>query len=443
MSGCTFYSRAYPIKNDAASDNSPRPSLSLTDAQALAARTRVTHLYERWRAFASGIIETAGTTFLLLIAVKSFQADATSKALIASGGSLGLLLSPLLVWMAGVYQWKTARAGCLLMLWGSLLFFATALLPALPLLIFASTFGLAASTLIIPLVTQIYEDNYPKTVRGQLFSRTVVIRIAIAAIFSEVAGRYLVSNLGWQRVLLLCFGAAFAFAAYCFSRYPSAQSRLEYSSHPFRSFRYVKEDRLFRHTLICWMLMGFANLMMIPMRVEFLANEKHGIALGAGEIAFLTGVVPNMVRLLLSPAWGWLFDRVNFFTLRLCLNCGFALGIFSFFLSSDLTGLVFGAVVFGISTAGGDVAWSLWVTKFAPSSRVADYMAVHTFLTGLRGLVAPLAAFQALNYLTVSQLGVISIVLIGLANIMLIPEIKFFPQRATIDAVVEEALDEK
>ena len=30
------------------------------------------------------------------------------------------------------------------------------------------------------------------------------------------------------------------------------------------------------------------------------------------------------------------------------------------------------AILFGISNAGGDVAWSLWVTKFAPAARVAD-----------------------------------------------------------------------
>ena len=47
------------------------------------------------------------------------------------------------------------------------------------------------------------------------------------------------------------------------------------------------------------------------------------------------------------------------------LNLGFALGILTFFASHDLKGLIFAAVVFGISNAGGDVAWSLWVTNRA------------------------------------------------------------------------------
>ncbi|MEZ5302399.1 MAG: hypothetical protein R3F11_17460 [Verrucomicrobiales bacterium] len=42
---------------------------------------------------------------------------------------------------------------------------------------------------------------------------------------------------------------------------------------------------------------------------------------------------------------------------------------------------------------GGNIAWSLWVTKLAPADRVAEYMSVHTFTTGLRGMAAPFLGF--------------------------------------------------
>jgi hypothetical protein len=186
------------------------------------------------------------------------------------------------------------------------------------------------------------------------------------------------------------------------------------------------------------MLMGFANLMMIPMRVEMLANPAYGIGLSVGEIAFLTGVVPNTARILLSPLWGWLFDRANFFVLRVFLNIGFAIGILTFFTSNDLAGLIVGAVVFGISNAGGDIAWSLWVTKFAPDNRVADYMSVHTFFTGLRGMIAPITAFQLAKTLTMTSLGWISAGLIALASALLIPEIKFGRRAKPNGPIVEE-----
>jgi MFS family permease len=87
-------------------------------------------------------------------------------------------------------------------------------------------------------------------------------------------------------------------------------------------------------------------------------------------------------------------------------------------------GLVLGAVVFGIGLAGGDVAWNLWVTKFAPPERVADYMSVHTFFTGLRGLVAPLVAFHLAAHTSLPVMGGISAALIVVASAILFREVK-------------------
>ncbi len=403
--------------------------------------TERTYRFERWRALASGILETAGTTFLLLIAVSWFHAGATSKALVASGGSLGLMLSPLVVSRVAASGWKTARAASALAAGGAFCFLGMALVPWLPVFVIGTIVALTASAAAIPLLTQIYQENYPEKTRGHLFSRTVMIRIGAAALFSDLAGRSLSGHIGYFRYLLLAFALAFAFGSYCLAHYPSRPLTVAGGTHPFRALRFARDDALFRRTLICWMLMGFANLMMIPMRIEYLAHPKYGLAMTVGEIAFLTGVVPNVARLVLSPVWGWLFDRMNFFVLRLTLNLGFAIGIAAFFTSADVTGLVVGAVVFGISNAGGDVAWSLWVTKFAPPEHVADYMSVHTFFTGLRGMLAPLAAFHLVTRLSMATLGWVSVALILASMLLLIPEIRFgrFGRRA--GALVEEVSD--
>jgi hypothetical protein len=213
------------------------------------------------------------------------------------------------------------------------------------------------------------------------------------------------------------------------------------SAHPLHAWRFVLQDRLFRQTLICWMLMGFANLMMLPLRVEYLANPQYHLALTAGMIALLTGVIPNVARLILSPVWGYLFDHVNFFGLRVALNIGFALGTLTFFMSDSMAGMVGGAIIFGVSNAGGDVAWSLWVTKFAPPDRVADYMSIHTFLTGVRGVAAPLLAFSLASPRSLGILATVSVTLIFAATLLLIPEIKF-GRKARPSAVLVEELSE-
>jgi MFS family permease len=401
-------------------------------------RTAITYRYERWRALSSGIIESAGTTFLLTLAVRAYHAGALWKSAVACGSSLGLLLTPLVVSIVTRRGWKPARAAAWLFYSGAITFVVCAAFQSLPVFALSSMLAMAAVASAIPLLTHVYQENYPDRERGRLFSRTVMIRIATAAAFSEAAGWALTNYFSYFQAVLLIFAAAMGFGGWCLWRIPSHRIEDDGGAHPFRAMRFVRSDEIFRRTLICWMLMGFANLMMLPLRIEYLANPKYNLTLSVGMIALLTGVIPNLARLVLSPVWGHLFDRMNFFALRVTLNAGFAIGILTFFVSNSFWGLVIGAIIFGISNAGGDVAWSLWVTKFAPPGRVADYMSVHTFFTGVRGVLAPLVAFTLVQKLPMGLLAGISAALIVAASLLLLPEIKFGKRGRTAAALVEE-----
>ena len=400
--------------------------------------TKQTFFYERWRAVSSGVLETAATMFLLLIAVRWFEAGTTAKAFVASASSFGLMLTPLVVSTVARVRIRSAQAASLLAAAGSLSFLVMAAIPSLPVFVIGSVIGLTSISSAVPLFTQIYQENYPAKRRGHLFSRTVMLRITTAALFSEFAGRALTNDMGSFRTLLFLFSGASALASFCLARIPSTVLSDSGGSHPFRSLRYAGEDVVFRRVLISWMIMGFANLMMLPMRVEYLANPKYGLSLSPGEIAFLVGVVPYSARLALNPVWGRLFDRMNFFVLRATLNIGFVLGIGSFFASSSVTGLILGAIAFGASNSGSDVAWSLWVTKFAPPSRVAEYMSVHTFFTGVRGFIAPLVAFHLVEWLPLKILSYIAIGLILASIALLLPEIRFGRSGRKATPLVEE-----
>jgi MFS family permease len=401
-------------------------------------RTKITYRYERWRALTSGVIESAGTTFLLLIAVRAYQSGAVWKSAVACGSSLGLLLTPVVVSVVTRRRWAPSRAASWLFFGGAGAFVLSALFPVLPLFALASMLAMAAAASAIPLFTHIYQENYPDEQRGRLFSRTVMIRIATAAGFSQAAGWALSRYFEHFNLLLFFFAVALAFGGFCLARIPSHPIHDDGGGHPFRAMRFVQLDGIFRRTLICWMLMGFANLMMLPLRIDYLASPKYHLHLSPEMVAILTGVIPNVARLILSPVWGHLFDRMNFFALRMTLNAGFAIGILTFFTSDSFWGLIAGAVVFGISNAGGDVAWSLWVTKFAPPGRVADYMSVHTFFTGVRGVAAPIVAFALVDKLSLGILAGFSALLIILASLMLLPELKHGRRGRKASALVEE-----
>jgi MFS family permease len=383
--------------------------------------TALTFRYELRRAVAAGILETAATTFLLLIAVRWFHAGSTAKAIIATGGSAGMLLAPLILRAASSRCFTPSGAASFLLFFGGCSFLLMAAFPTLEVFVPASLVALAASSGILPLLTQMYKENYPDAERGRLFSKSVSIKISSAAIFSEAAGRFLAGDLERFRVVLLLFAGASFYAVLCLRRCPTLPLT---PTNPvwFSGLRQVWADRLFRSTLICWMLMGFGNLMMVPLRIEYLANPRYGLALSVGEIALYTGVIPNVARFLMSPLWGALFDRIDFFRLRIVLNLGFVAGIIAFFTSDGTTGLLLGSLMFGIAAAGGDIAWNLWVTKFAPVEKTADYMAIHSCFTGLRGVVAPFAAFHLLGVFEIQTIAMLAVALILAACGLLVQE---------------------
>jgi MFS family permease len=389
-------------------------------------RAQLTFRYDNWRSIAGGIVESASGTFLLLLAVRWLHASPLAKGLIATGGSIGYLCAPFIVSFVEARGWRTSNAAARLCEVGAGAFLIAAVLPMIPVFVVCSIIAMATVSATIPLMTQVYQENYASNERGRKFSRTLMIRIGATVVFTQIGGMVLDAHIELSRVVLLVFAISTAFAAGCLKRIPSSPLHQSGGTHPLRALRYTKTDRLFRLTLINWMLMGTGTLMMQPLRIEYVANPKYGQTWSVMTIALLTGVIPNAVRLLLSPFWGWLFDHANFFVLRVILNIGFMLSIVTFFMSNTFHGLLIGALIYGISNSGGDIAWSLWVTKFAPPQRVADYMAAHTFFTGCRGVVAPVLSFQlvAAN-VSMETLGWICAGLIIGGTLLLVPEIPF------------------
>jgi MFS family permease len=390
-----------------------------------------TYNFERLRGVAGGIIESAQVTFLLLIAVRALDADPISKSLIVAGGNIGYMLTPIVVDRVSHLGLGATRASSILMFVGALSMSIAALFTyslnqlSLPIYIACCVVGIMCTALNAPLSTQMYQENYPARERGRLYSRANIIRIGVSAIFSELAGRILNVDILWFRWLLVIFAIAFAFSGICYLKIPTHPMAVSsHSRNPYHSLKYLREDRLFRWLTISWTILGAATLVTMPLRVEYLANPRYGLALDAQQVAFYVGVIPSVCRLIMSPIWGIIFDKFDFFTLRIATNIGFMVGILSFFTGNSTLGLWVGAIALGVASAGGDLTWSLWVTKFTTPDKVADYMAVHTFITGIRSTIAPIIAFQIVYAISIEALGYISAIMIIIASLMLLPEVK-------------------
>lgn len=374
---------------------------------------------ERYRAVAMGIFESY-PTFLLIILVRWFHGTGLDKSIVAAASQGGLLLSPFVLFISRRLGWSSPTILSSLAGFSALAFFGAAGTSDRVLFVTLTTLGILLPATATPLTTSIFNNNYPPSRRGQLFAQNQAIRIGTSIVFGSAAGWFLTGRIDLYFLLMVIFGLSLTSAAWLLGQIPGKNA----STPPapiFSCFRYLKSDHVLRHTTISWTILGFGNLMMIPLRVEYLANPTYGLTLSEIEIALFVSVLPNIARLAGTYIWGRLFDTVNFFSLRMALNISFMFGILGFFMTSSWIVLALSAVIFGFSTSGGDVAWNLWVTKFAPEDRVADYMAVHTFFTGIRGLFAPITAFTLLEVVSIHALSWISAGLIIIATLLLIP----------------------
>ncbi len=355
--------------------------------------TRRTFRLEMWRAVPTGVLETVVTTFGLLIAVQYFEASVLMKAVLRSSPSLGLVASLFLLPFLLRLPWGLPRVAALLHFTGALGFLvAMASGDSAHGFIFGMSLGLFSYAVQVPLLTQIYNDNYPPHDRGRLFSLTTLARAGAAMSFSYLGGRLLGHELSWFPLVLSAFAVCGCLSAALISRVPGkrpSRRRRRLRKPTFTSMRWIKRDPAFRRLLASWMLLGLGNLMAMAIYVDYLADPFYGNPQSAATVALMTGVIPLAGKLLFIYHWGIWFDRLNFYTVRVLLNSLVALAILLFFIADSLWVKGIGMFLHGVALGGGNIAWSLWVTKFAPARHVTEYMTVHTFLTGLRGAVAP------------------------------------------------------
>ncbi|HAT19668.1 MAG TPA: hypothetical protein DCS85_05885 [Verrucomicrobiales bacterium] len=370
-------------------------------------------------------METLAMTFLVLIAVRVFHAEAWQKATLVAASSCGLLLSlfPVqLVRRTGI----SVNAGTALLWFMSAGGLLIAALGGKTMEIFLPSMvvALLCITLSIPLMSQIYRKHYPDRSRGRLFASTAVVRKSSALVVAAVFGKVLENNLDDFRWILLIYSLCCCLMAGCVLAMERVHLQRANQVRLFGALEHVRNDCIFRSMLTSWMILGFGNLLCWSIFVEYVSNPDYGYHLTEFTIAFITGSLPEIMFLITVVAWGIIFDRANFFAVRMILNLFFIGGIFFYFFVHEVWALCIGISLHGIGRAGGNIAWSLWVTKFAKAEQVAEYMSVHTFFCGVRGVIAPFVAFPMIATLGPRWVGGAGVVCIFVATLMIWPHLR-------------------
>ncbi len=361
---------------------------------------RKTFPWDVTRGAAAGTTATLQMAFALIIAIQHFDASTLQKSLIAGAFSIGLLLSPLYTSWSPILKRKTLR--------GALPAFATAF--ALIASAYARdateyTCGMVAfgifAAVAAPIMTSIWRDNYRESVRGQVVGVTAFIMIGVGLLTQLAGGRLLDANLGYYRYLFLILAVTSVVRGIAILKMPNSKGGERITLNPLSSFSAIWENPMFGYVLLAWFIMGTAQFALQPQRIEYLSQAQYGFELGPGTIVLIVGVTTEIGRLCVIQIWAHVFDRYNFIWIRIAISSIILSHVLLYYNSHTIPMLVLASALLGIAFGGGAIAWTLWVTKFAPPEETARYMSVHTFATGLRGSLGPAIGYIAVERLTI------------------------------------------
>ena len=377
------------------------------------------------RSVPQGLIETAGSTFAMYVAVTIFDVPTWMRMVIAAAASIGLLMSLLIVQM--VRRTGLSVNTALAAIWVfAAIGFSLAAMSGLSAGIYAVGVCLAAVMLTLgtPLVAQIYRKHYVNKTRGKLFAIAGVVRATAGAFLGILLGYWLAEQGSDFHALFWWYAVACLVMACCGLLMAKVRLRKTVKLKLFDAFQHVSQDKAFRKLLFCWFLLGMGNLLCFALFVEFISNPNYGFALNPSDAALITSTIPMLVFIVCIIPWGLVFDKLPFYRVRVITNLFFLLGILVYFLGGNYISLCIGMALHGIGRSGGNVLWSLWVTRFAQEENVGEYMSVHTSLTGFRGAMAPFIAFGVAGSVGPGVVALAGAGLIVLSSALLWPELK-------------------
>ena len=375
---------------------------------------KLTYRHDLVRGAFGGVIEVGALSFGLLAAIRYFDAPDPVKGVLSAGIAFGLLLAPLGQRVVARTGLPVAKAGALCFLGAAIGYAAAAFAESLWLFVLAF---LAANSLLAQfpsLFVTVYAKNYSHRDRGRLVSNTFILAALVGAVLSLLGGEYLDRHPESFGPVFLLMAAAGLVCAAAVSRIPSEPLQIR-KARRWGNYGLIAEDPLFAKMLTAWMFLGLANLGLLPLRIEILANPAYGFNLPNSQVILIAVVVFALARIVGLKFFGFVFERMNFLAFRIILNGLLAMAILCYFNSGSLWIIGLGSFFFGLALGGGNIAWNLWVTRIAPDERVSEYMSIHMSLTGLRGIFAPLITYALLPLLSPQSLSWISLGLLAVS----------------------------
>ncbi|TVS10126.1 MAG: MFS transporter [Wenzhouxiangella sp.] len=264
---------------------------------------------------------------------------------------------------------------------------------------------------VITLRAAIWRANFPRHVRGQITGRITVIYSVIIALTAAFIG-ILISI--WPEAWRVLFPLAGLLGLLAARRYRRVRirrggrlQRQELSQRASRrggqfraGLQILGSDRWYRRYMLTMFVFGSGNLMVIALLVILLTDQ---FGFSRFNQVMITTTLPLLTLAVFTPIWARRLDAVHILDYRARQAWAFvlALGLFTIAAGAGLSWLFWvGSLALGAAFAGGKLGWNLGHNDFASDDQSTLYMGIHVTLTGIRGLLAPLAGvlvYQALE----------------------------------------------
>lgn len=148
----------------------------------------------------------------------------------------------------------------------------------------------------------------------------------------------------------------------------------------------LRSDRTFYRYEAAFMTYG-VGWMICNALLPVLATDR--LKLSYTAFAGATQVIYPLCMLLMTYPMGWVMDRVGPVRMSGLSFAWLSLYPLGLMFSHDVTAVGVATVFYGTAMAGVHIGWMLGPVTLAPSpDRVAQYVAIHASLVGLRGIVA-------------------------------------------------------
>ena len=161
---------------------------------------------------------------------------------------------------------------------------------------------------------------------------------------------------------------------------------------PAELWRILWSDASFRKYMGAMFVFGIGNLS-VSAPLVIILKERFGY--GYLEGILIMQSIPYIVIPLTVPMWSRLFDRMHIIEFRSIHCWSFITANILFLIAAVLVNvplLWIAAACRGVGFGGGILGWNLGHHAFTTTLNASKYMGVHVTLTGVRGLIGPLAS---------------------------------------------------